>query len=53
LLVEAVTDAATYRVFLQTLEPNREQPTRSRALRERVESLPAVEAVPADMAAAA
>lgn len=53
LLVEAATDVATYRVFLQTLEPNREQPTRSRALRERVESLPVVEAVPADMAAAA
>ena len=53
LLIEAATDLATYRVFVQTLEPNREQPTRCRALRERVESLPAVEAVPADVTAAA
>lgn len=52
LLIETATDVATYRVFVQTLEPNRDQPTRSRALRERVESLPAVDAG-ADMAAAA
>lgn len=52
LLIEAATDVATYRVFVQTLEPNREQPTRSRALRERVESLPKMDA-PAETAAAA
>lgn len=40
LLIEAATEVATYRVFVQTLEPSREQPTRSRALRERVRSLP-------------
>ncbi|MBA4781335.1 hypothetical protein [Blastomonas sp.] len=44
LLIEAATDVATYRVFIQTLEPNRDQPTRSRAMRERVESLPQPEA---------
>lgn len=50
LLVEAATDVATYRVYLQTLEPKREQPTRSRTLRERVESLPQQDA-PAAQAA--
>lgn len=53
LLIETTTDEATYRVFVQTLETNREQPTRSRALRERVESLPVVKAASTDMAAAA
>lgn len=40
LMVEASTEVATYRVFMQTLEDNRGQLTPSRALRERVESLP-------------
>ncbi len=53
LRIEAATEVATYCVFVQTLEPNREQPTRSRALRERVETLPAVEAPAANVAAAA
>jgi hypothetical protein len=52
LLIEAATDVATYRVFIQTLEPNRDQPTRSRTLRERVESLSQLEA-PAAVAEAA
>lgn len=52
LLIEAATDVATYRAFIQTLEPNRDQPTRSRTLRERVESLPQPEA-PATVAEAA
>ncbi|MBV2146679.1 hypothetical protein KRZ98_00030 [Sphingobium sp. AS12] len=52
LLIEAATDVATYRAFIQTLEPNRDQPTRSRTLRERVESLPQPEA-PAAVAEAA
>ena len=43
-MIEASTDVATYKVFVQTLEGNREQPTRSRALRERVVSLPKPEA---------
>lgn len=52
LMVEAATDLATYRAFIQTLEPNRDQPTRSRTLRERVESLPQPDASPAVAAAA-
>jgi len=51
LLIEVATDVATYRVFIQTLEPNRDQPTRSRTLRERVESLPQLEAPAAGAAA--
>ena len=43
LMVEASTDVARIRVFIQTLEANREQPTRERKLRERVESLPKLE----------
>ena len=43
-VIEASTEVATYKVFVQTLEGNRDQPTRSRALRERVVSLPKPEA---------
>lgn len=39
-MVEGATDVARFRVFIQTLEANREQLTRERKLRERVESLP-------------
>ncbi|HEX7853462.1 MAG TPA: hypothetical protein VF503_07170 [Sphingobium sp.] len=50
LLVEASSDVALFRVFIQTLEANRDQPTRERTLRERVESLPRPEASNADAA---
>lgn len=50
LLIEAQTEEADVRVFIQTLEPNRDQPTRSRALRERVVSLPKGDTPTADAA---
>jgi hypothetical protein len=50
LLIEAQTEEAAVRVFIQTLEPNRDQPTRSRALRERVVSLPKGDTPTADAA---
>ena len=50
LLIAAQTEEADVRVFIQTLEPNRDQPTRSRALRERVVSLPRGDTPTADAA---
>lgn len=50
LMVEASSDVARFRVFIQTLEANREQPTRERKLRERVESLPKASATDAHAA---
>ena len=50
LLVQTQMQDATVRVFIQTLEPNREQPIRSRALRERVESLPKIDLSAAEAA---
>nr|WP_295108396.1 hypothetical protein [uncultured Caulobacter sp.] len=50
LAVEASSDVARFRVFIQTLEANREQPTRERKLRERVESLPRASATDAHAA---
>lgn len=50
LMVEASSDVARFRVFIQTLEANREQPTRERKLRERVVSLPKSPATNADAA---
>jgi len=47
LLIEAATDLATYRVYVQTLEENRDTAIRARALRERAESLPKAEAAQA------
>lgn len=52
-MIEGSTDLATYKVSVQALEGNREQATRSRALRERVESLPKTDASVAETAAAA
>lgn len=50
LAVEASSDVARFRVFIQILEANREQPTRERKLRERVESLPKASATDAHAA---
>ena len=44
LSIEATTVLARYRVYIQSIEPARDEPTRSRALRQRVESLPEPEA---------
>jgi hypothetical protein len=51
LCIEAMTALATYRVHVQAIEPERDEPTRCRALREKVESLPKSEAVPVQAAA--
>lgn len=50
LMVEASSEVARFRVFMQTLEANREQSTRERKLREEVKSLPKLEASNADAA---
>lgn len=39
LCIQAMTPLATYRVFVQAIEQERDEPTRSRALRDKVESL--------------
>lgn len=51
LCVEATTALATYRVFVQAIEPERDEPTRCRALREKVESLPQAAAPQVEAAA--
>lgn len=51
LSIEATTTLATYRVHVQTIEAERDEPTRCRALREKVESLPKSEAEPVQAAA--
>lgn len=51
LCIEATTALATYRVHVQAIEPERDEPTRCRALREKVESLPKTEAAPVQAAA--
>ncbi len=49
--IEATTAFATYRVHVQAIEPERDEPTRCRTLREKVESLPKTEATPVQAAA--
>lgn len=51
LCIEAMTALATYRVYVQAIEPERDEPTRCRALREKVESLRQPEAAPVAAAA--
>ncbi len=51
LCIEATTALAAYRVHLQAIEPERDEPTRCRTLREKVESLPKSDAAPLQAAA--